>query len=263
VVSDFLENIVVYKRGILQDKEAYYQNLKKNIDKTQYTQYNVFKKAIAKSGEINLIAEIKKASPSKGIIREDFNVTKLAKIYQDNGAAAISVLTEDKYFLGKPDYLHDVSDLVNVPTLMKDFIISDYQIYEGFICGANAVLLIVAILSNAELKALMATADRLGLDCLVEVHDEEELSRALEVGAEIIGINNRNLHSLSIDKTTSHKLAVKIPKGIVIVAESGLESHEDIRALKDIGVNAVLIGETFMKEQDVAKKMKDVMHGQN
>ncbi len=263
MISDFLEKIVAYKRGILKDKEAYYENLKKNIDKTQYTQYNVFKNAISRPGQINLIAEIKKASPSKGIIREDFNVTKLAKIYQDNGAAAISVLTEDKYFLGKPDYLNDVSGQVNVPTLMKDFIISDYQIYEGFICGANAVLLIVAILSNDEIKARMATADRLGLNCLVEVHDEEELSRALEVGAEIIGINNRNLHSLAVDKTTSHKLAAKIPTGKVIVAESGLESHDDIKILEGMGFNAVLIGETFMKEQDIAKKMKDVMHGQN
>jgi indole-3-glycerol phosphate synthase len=263
VISDFLEKIVVYKRGLLKDREAFYENLKKNVNKTTHTQYNIFKKAIARPGQINLIAEIKKASPSKGIIREDFDVLKLAKIYQDNGAAAISVLTEDKYFLGKPDYLNDVSGMVNVPTLMKDFIISDYQIYEGFICGANAVLLIVAILSNEELKSLMAAADRLGLECLVEVHDEEELNRALTVGAEIIGINNRNLHTLAVDTRTSETLAGKVPKGKVIVAESGLNSHEDIRRLKDLGVHAVLIGETFMRESDVAKKMKDVMYGQN
>ncbi len=263
MINDFLEKIVVYKRGLLKDKEAFYENLKKNINKSEHTQYHIFKKAITKPGRINLIAEIKKASPSRGIIREDFDACKLAKIYQDNGAAAISVLTEDKYFLGKPDYLSDVSALVTIPTLMKDFIISDYQIYEGFICGANAVLLIVAILSNEELKELMTTANRLGLECLVEVHDEEELDRALAVGAQIIGINNRNLHTLAVDKKTSETLAAMIPKDKVIVAESGLESHEDIRRLKDLGVHAVLIGETFMKESDVAKKMKDVMYGQN
>jgi indole-3-glycerol phosphate synthase len=263
VVSDFLEKIVVYKRGLLKDKEAYYENLKKNVDKATYTHYHLFKKALARPGQINLIAEIKKASPSRGIIREDFNATKLAKTYQDNGAAAISVLTEDKYFLGKSDYLRDVSDLVNVPTLMKDFIISDHQIYEGFICGASAVLLIVAILSDDEITRLMEKAGFLGLDCLVEVHDEEELDRALKAGAEIIGINNRNLHSLVVDKSTSERLALRIPKDKVIVAESGLNSHEDIKRLKGLGVHAVLIGETFMKEHDVAKKIKDVMYGQN
>lgn len=259
MVSDFLEKIVVYKRSVLKDKEAYYETLKSNVNKATYTHYHLFRKSVSRPGQINLIAEIKKASPSRGIIREDFNVTKLAKIYQDNGASAISVLTEDKYFLGKSEYLRDVSDFVSVPTLMKDFIISDDQIYEGFVCGASAVLLIVAILSNEELRRLMDAAGRLGLDCLVEVHDEEELNRALEVGAEIIGINNRNLHSLVVDKTTSEKLAVKIPKGKVIVAESGLESHEDIKRLKGLGVHAVLIGETFMRSDDVGAKIKEVM----
>jgi indole-3-glycerol phosphate synthase len=259
MLSDFLEKVVVYKRGIIKDREAYYENLKKNVDKAKYTQYHVFKKAVSRPGQMNLIAEVKRASPSRGLIREDFDVRKIAKIYQDNGAAAISVLTEDKYFLGKPDDLHDVSDLVSVPTLMKDFVLSEYQIYEGFICGANAVLLIVAILSNDELQHLMETADRLGMDCLVEVHDEQELSRAIAVGAGIIGINNRNLRTLVVDRETSEALAKKIPHGRVIVAESGLNTNEDIKALKKNGVHAVLIGEAFMREQDIAKKMKDVM----
>jgi indole-3-glycerol phosphate synthase len=259
VVSDFLEKILVYKRGILQDKEAYYQNLKTNVNKAKYTQYHIFKKALERPGQTNLIAEIKKASPSRGIIREDFDARKLAKIYQDNGAAAISVLTEDKYFLGKPDYLHDVSDLVTVPTLMKDFIISEYQIYEGFICGANAVLLIAAILSNDEIKHLMAVADQLGMDCLVEIHDEEELDRVLKIGAKIIGVNNRNLHSLVVDREVSETLVPKIPKNRVIVAESGLNTRDDIKRLESLGVNAVLIGEAFMREQDIAKKIKEIM----
>ena len=259
MVNDFLEKILVHKRQLLKEKQAYYENLKKNINTAKHTRYHIFKKAISKPGTINLIAEIKKASPSRGIIREDFNALKIAKIYTKNGAAAISVLTEDKYFLGKSAYLQDVSDLVSVPTLMKDFIIHDHQIYEAFVCGASAVLLIVALLSNDELKSLMATAHSLGLDCLVEVHDEEELDRALKVDAEIIGINNRNLHSFVVDKKTSERLAVRIPKGKVVVAESGLDSREEIKRLSGLGVHAVLIGETFMKADDIAGKMKEVM----
>lgn len=259
MVNDFLEKIVVYKRELLNEKKAYYENLKKNIDTAKHSRYQIFKKAISKPGKMNLIAEVKKASPSRGIIREDFDAPKIAKIYEKNGAAAISVLTEDKYFLGKAAYLQDVSDLVSVPTLMKDFIIHEYQVYEASVCGASAVLLIVAILSNDELKRLIASAHGLGLDCLVEVHDDEELDRALAIDAEIIGINNRNLHSFAVDKKTSERLAVKIPKGKVIVAESGLESRDDIKRLADLGVHAVLIGETFMKSEDIGGKMKEIM----
>jgi indole-3-glycerol phosphate synthase len=259
VPNDFLEKIIVYKRELLKEKQAYYENLKKNIDLATHNHYHIFKKAISKPGGINLIAEVKKASPSRGIIREDFDALKIAKIYAQNGAAAISVLTEDKYFLGRFAYLRDVSEEVQVPTLMKDFVIHEHQIYEATVYGASAVLLIVAILSNEELKHLMATAHRLGLDCLVEVHDEEELDRALEVDAQIIGINNRNLHSFVVDKATSERLAVRIPKEKIIVAESGLESLEDVNRLVSLGVHAVLIGETFMKSEDIAKKVREVM----
>ena len=259
MVNDFLEKIIVHKRELLKEKKAYYENLKKNIDTAKHNRYHIFKKAILKPGSMNLIAEVKKASPSRGIIREDFDALKIAKIYTKNGAAAISVLTEDKYFLGKLGYLQSVSDAVNVPTLMKDFIIHEHQIYEAFVSGASAVLLIVAILSNDELKHLMAAAHSLGLDCLVEVHDDEELSRAIAVNAEIIGINNRNLHSFVVDKEICDRLAVKVPKGKVIVAESGLDSREDIRRLSALGVHAVLIGETFMKADDIAGKIKKIM----
>ncbi len=253
MANDFLENILVYKRELLSEKKAYYENLKKNIDSAKHSHYHVFKKAVLK------IAEVKKASPSRGIIREDFDALKIAKIYEKNQAAAISVLTEDKYFLGKPAYLRDISDAVRVPTLMKDFIIHEHQIYEASVCGASAVLLIVAILSNEELNRLMSTAHKLGLDCLVEVHDEDELKRALAVDAEIIGINNRNLHSFVVDKETSERLAPMIPKGKVIVAESGLDSFDDIKRLRKLGVHAVLIGETFMKAEDIGGKIKEVM----
>jgi len=259
VVNDFLEKIIVYKRSLLKDKEAFYLNLRKNVDKAKHNRYHIFQKAIAKSGQVNLIAEIKKASPSKGIIREDFDALKIAKIYRDNGAAAISVLTEDKYFLGKTAYLRDIGDTVNLPTLMKDFIIHEHQIYEGFSCGASAILFIVAILKDDELKRFMKTAHDLGMDCLVEVHNEEELKRALGVGAEMIGINNRDLHSFVVDKKTSERLAAKIPKGKIIVAESGFDSHEDIKRLAAQGIHAVLIGETFMKADDIGKEIKEIM----
>jgi indole-3-glycerol phosphate synthase len=259
VVSGFLEKILEYKRQLLKEKQTYYENLKKNIDTANHARYEIFKKAISKPGCMNLIAEVKKASPSRGIIREDFDAVKIAKIYLKHHASAISVLTEDKYFLGKPAYLRDISDEVNIPTLMKDFIIHEHQIYEAFVCGASAVLLIVALLNERELKFLMGTAHRLGLDCLVEVHNEKELDLALEVDAEIIGINNRNLGSLVVDKQTCVRLAAKVPAGKIIVAESGLDSYDDIFNLRKLGVHAVLIGETFMKAENIGEKVNEIM----
>ena len=258
---DFLREIIEYKLLTLSARKAYYQNLIKNMKPTGQKRYKVFHKAISRPGEINLIAEIKKASPSAGLIREDFNAVKIAETYVKNGAAAISVLTEDKFFLGKFAYLAKVSDNSKLPVLMKDFIIHEFQIYEGLFYGASAVLLIVAMLSDYQLKELMQIAHRLGLDCLVEVHDDVELKRAVKAGAEIIGINNRNLQTLKVDLNNCLKLIPKVPKGIVIVAESGLKTHEDIQRVKNAGAHAVLIGETFMRSPDIASKMKEIMLG--
>src|SRR5579863_8639925 len=185
-----------HKLEVLTAKRSYYENLIKNMKPAGLRRYEVFKKAISKKGQINLIAEIKKASPSAGLIREDFNASKIAQIYIKNYAAAISVLTEEKYFLGKFAYLAKVSDNSPVPVLMKDFIVHEFQIYEGLFYGASAVLLIVAMLSDKQLKELMKVAHSLGLDCLVEAHDEAEVKRAVSCGAEIIGVNNRNLKDL-------------------------------------------------------------------
>ncbi len=220
-----------------------------------------FKKAISQKGQINLIAEVKKASPSGGLLVKDFNAVKIAEIYIKNKAAAISVLTEDKYFLGKFSYLAKVSGKTKVPVLMKDFIVHEYQIYEGLFYGASAVLLIVALLSDKQLKELMKVAHRLGLDCLVEAHDKAELKRALWAGAEIIGVNNRNLQNFKVDLNNCLSLIPQIPKGIVIVAESGLKTHEDIRRLQEAGAHAVLIGEVFMRSPDISAKIKEVMYG--
>ena len=220
-----------------------------------------FKKAISQKGQINLIAEVKKASPSAGLIREDFNAAKIAEIYIKNKAAAISVLTEDKYFLGKFSDLAAVSENCPIPVLMKDFIVHEYQIYEGLSYGASAVLLITAMLSDKQLNGLIQTSHRLGLDCLVEAHDGPEVKRAVLAGAQIIGVNNRNLQNLKVDLNNSLSLIPQIPKGIVIVAESGLKTHEDVRRAEEAGAHAVLIGEVFMRSPDIGAKIKEVMYG--
>ena len=258
--GDFLKTIADYKLEIIKAKAAYYENLKKNMKpRTANRRYEVFKKAISRPGQINLIAEIKKASPSAGLIREDFDVSKIAKVYVDHKAVAISVLTEDKYFLGKFAYLKKVSDEFNLPTLMKDFIIHEYQIYEGAYYGASAVLLIVAMLSDSQLKELMEAAYLFGLDCLVEVHNEAEVERAVEAEAEIIGVNNRNLKTLQVDINNCKRIIACIPAGKIIVAESGLKTRDDIRQVQEAGAHAVLIGETFMRAGDIGAKIQEIM----
>jgi indole-3-glycerol phosphate synthase len=261
VSADFLKTIAKHKLEILTAKKSYYENLIKNMRPTGLRRYEVFKKAISRKGQINLIAEVKKASPSAGLIRDDFNAVKIAGIYIKNNAAAISVLTEDKYFLGKFSYLAKISENAPVPVLMKDFIVHEYQIYEGLFYGASAVLLIVAMLPDKQLKALIKVSHSLGLDCLVEAHDALEVKRAYSAGAEIIGVNNRNLKSLKVDLNNSLSLIPQIPRGIVIVAESGLKTHEDVRRVQEAGAHAVLIGEVFMRSPDIGAKIKEVMHG--
>ena len=256
---DFLKTIALHKLKVLTAKKSYYEDLIKNTKPAPARLAGAFKKAISRKGQINLIAEVKKASPSAGLIREDFNATKIAGIYIKNKAAAISVLTEDKYFLGKFSYLARISADCRIPVLMKDFIVHEYQIYEGLFYGASAVLLIVAMLSDKQLKGLIQASHRLGLDCLVEAHDKAEVKRAVLAGAQIIGVNNRNLQNFKVDLNNCLSLIPRIPKGIVIVAESGLKTHEDIRRVEHAGAHAVLIGETFMRSPDIAAKIKEIM----
>lgn len=257
--NDFLNQILASKRAENDTKRAYRENLKSHLDRSEYARYGLFKKQISRPGKINLIAEIKKASPSRGVIRDDFDPEALGRIYEQSGAAAISVLTEEEYFLGKTAYLKLVSEKFSLPALMKDFIIDELQIYEGRYCGASAVLLIVAALTDAQLKSLLDVSRRLDLDALVEVHGETELERALKVGAEIIGINNRDLHTFKVDIATSERLIPLVPKDKVIVAESGIRSFDEVTRLATAGAHAVLIGETFLKERDVAGKIREVM----
>lgn len=259
MAPDFLKTIVIKKKELLGLRRSYYENLRKNIVRSTYTRYAVFKKAISRTGQVNLIAEVKKASPSKGLIRDDFDPMMIARAYQDAGADAVSVLTEEEFFQGKPAYLKKISEASRLPTLMKDFIVDELQLFEASFAGASAVLLIAAILDNAQLKDFTAVARGLDLDCLVEVHDEAELDRVLSSGAEIVGINNRNLRTFDVSLEVSETLIPRIPKDKVIVAESGIASFLEVKRLGEIGAHAVLIGETFMREKDIVRKVKEVM----
>lgn len=259
MTADFLEKILIHKKELNQSKKVLYQNIKDKMDGVKHTHYHLFRQHISKSGQLNLIAEIKKASPSKGLLREDFDFHQIAKTYVKHQAAAISVLTEEKYFLGNPLYIRKLSEDITVPLLTKDFIIEEGQIYEALANGASAILLIVAILTEDQLKHLYQLANSLALDCLVEVHSEEELKVALNIDADIIGINHRDLKTFNVDFQLSESLVPKIPEGKIIVAESGIASHADILRLEKLGVHAVLIGETFMKAEDIGSKVDEVM----
>ena len=210
-----------------------------------------FERVVAKD-DISFICEVKKASPSKGIIAEDFPYLEIAKEYEQAGADCISVLTETDYFLGKDKYLREINDVVNIPTIRKDFIIDEYMIYEAKLLGASCVLLIAALLDTETMKEYIRICDRLGLSALVEAHDEEEIRSSVASGARMIGVNNRNLKDFTVDIHNSGRLRSLVPKDILFVAESGIKTAEDIRALREDGVNAVLIGETLMRSTDKA-----------
>jgi indole-3-glycerol phosphate synthase len=213
-----------------------------------------------KGNGIRLIAEIKKASPSRGVIRSDFRPAEIAQIYSDNGAAAISVLTEPRYFQGSLDYLKDIrTALVNkaLPLLRKDFIFDPYQIYESRANGADSLLLIAAILEPEKLQELLGISNELNMSPLVEVHNEAEIKVALNSDARIIGINNRDLNTFAVDTGTTERLRPLIPPERIVVSESGIGDRNDIEKLQQLNVHAVLIGESLMKAADIAAKMKE------
>lgn len=211
-----------------------------------------------RGSELAFICECKKASPSKGLIAPDFPYLEIARDYERAGAECISVLTEPKWFLGDDNYLRQIAETVAVPCIRKDFTVDEYMIYEARLLGASAVLLICAILDEKTLKNYMQICDTLGLSALVEAHDEEEVKLALSVGAKIIGVNNRNLKDFSVSNENSRRLRALIPKDVIFVSESGVKTAEDIRALKEIGVDAVLIGETMMRAADKTEKLKEL-----
>jgi indole-3-glycerol phosphate synthase len=216
-----------------------------------------FEAALRKPG-LSFICEVKKASPSKGLISPDFPYLDIAKDYEKGGAAAISVLTEPEYFLGDIRYLREISETVNIPTLRKDFIVDEYQIYEAKIYGAAAVLLIVSILSERELAAFISLTETLGMPALVEAHTADEIKIAANAGAKIIGVNNRNLSDFSVDTNNATKLRAAVPKGIWFVAESGVKNGDDIRRIKEIGADAVLIGESLMRAENRVEFLQEL-----
>ncbi|MDD2752045.1 MAG: indole-3-glycerol phosphate synthase TrpC [Candidatus Omnitrophica bacterium] len=219
-----------------------------------------FIKAITKPREICLIAEIKKASPSRGVIREDFNPQTIAAIYQEAGVQAVSVLTEEDYFQGNLTYINEVKNIIASPVLRKDFILEEYQVYESRYFGADAILLIADLLTQESLVGLTELAASLGMESLVEVHDERQLKKVLKLKPVVlIGINNRDLHTLETDFKTTEKLFPLIPKDKTVVVESGIKSYQDVLFLKILGVAACLIGTAFMEAPDIGKKVQEVM----
>ena len=216
-----------------------------------------FEKALAAAG-ISFICEVKKASPSKGVIAQDFPYLDIAKEYEKSGASAISVLTEPEYFLGSDEYLKEIAEAVAIPVLRKDFTVDAYQIYEATVLGASAVLLICAILDDEQLTEYLQIAHRLGLSALVEAHDGEEVRRAVKAGARIIGVNNRDLRTFTVDIKNSVSLRDQIPEGTIYVSESGITTAEDVGVLYRNRTNAVLIGETLMRSPDKKAMLQEL-----
>lgn len=216
-----------------------------------------FEQALSQPG-LSFICEVKRASPSKGLIAPDFPYAAIAKAYEEAGAAAISCLTERDYFQGSIDYLKDIASQVSIPVLRKDFIIDEYQIYEARANGAAAVLLICAILDDDTLRRFFALADLLGLSVLVEAHDEQEVRRAIAAGARIIGVNNRNLKDFTVSLSTSCHLRPMVPHSILFVAESGIKTAAHTKTLREHGVDAVLIGETLMRAADKKAMLQEL-----
>ncbi|MEW6558364.1 MAG: indole-3-glycerol phosphate synthase TrpC [Elusimicrobiota bacterium] len=217
-----------------------------------------FKSAISKPNRLNLIAEIKRASPSAGEIVFEIDVQKIAQQYEHAGADAISVLTEQKYFRGDVFHIDLVKQVSSLPTLRKDFIIDEYQLYESRYFNADAVLLIVLILNTEQINKFLKIAKKLYLSVIAEIHTAEELKRVLDTEADIIGINNRNLSDLTVDINITSKLKSQIPNNKIVISESGIKTHQDIEMLKDNGVNAVLIGEYLMKSADIKKTITEL-----
>ena len=235
-------------------------DLKKEVSLMEITDEFPFKKALG-GEDIAIIAEVKKASPSKGVIAEDFDYLDIARQYQEAGADAISVLTEPYFFQGSDDYLKEISENVDVPILRKDFVVDEYMIWEAKMLGASAILLIVSILDIVQLKKYLDLAHDLGLSAIVETHDGDEIMRALTVGAEIIGVNNRNLNDFTVDIENSINLRRCVSGDVIFISESGIKTAEDVRRLKENDVDAVLIGETLMKCDDKKAMIAELKNG--
>jgi indole-3-glycerol phosphate synthase len=258
-----LDEIIAHKKEELAEtkRRAPFSDIKAKASDAESTRG--VEESLSAGGEIRLIAEVKKASPSKGVIREDFDPVDIAKIYAKSGASCISVLTEKKYFQGKLEYLEQIRKAVGLPLLRKDFIIDEYQIYEARAAGADAVLLIAACLERQQIQDFLGIAGQAGLDVLVEAHTYKELDRALLAGASLVGINNRDLSTFNVSLQISLDLLKDIPDDCTVVSESGIKTREDVLTLQKAGVDAILVGESLMREKDIGKKVKELLGKEN
>lgn len=258
---NILDQLAEYSRlRVAEDKKKISLEEMKNIaiqTKNEKLYDFAFEKAFKKDG-LSFICECKKASPSKGLIEPDFRYLEIAREYEAAGADCISVLTEPKWFLGSDEYLKEIAKTVSIPCIRKDFTVDEYQIYQAKTLGAAAVLLICSILSEVQLGEYIKICDSLGISALVEIHNEKEAGMAVRAGARIIGVNNRNLKDFTVDTANSRKLRDLIPDDIIFVSESGVKSTDDIRAICEIGVDAVLIGETLMRADDKKAKLDEL-----
>jgi indole-3-glycerol phosphate synthase len=253
-----LDEIIAYKKKELAETKVRIPLQEVRAKALDAEPARGFAAALSGAG-IGLIAEVKKASPSKGVIREDFDPVEIAKTYARSGAVCISVLTENKYFQGKMEYLGEIRKAVGIPLLRKDFIIDPYQIHEARAGGADAILLIAACLERRQIEDFLHMANELGLDALVESHTYKELDKALLAGASLVGINNRDLGTFSVSLQTTIDLLKDIPDDRTVVSESGIRTREDVIRLQQAGVDAILVGESLMREKDIGKKAKELL----
>lgn len=254
-----LETILAHKRQEVAQAEARTPLSQLEAQLAQAPAVRPFRQALLREdGRVAVIAEVKKASPSKGVLRDHFDPLQLARTYAQYGASAISVLTDERFFQGHLDYLRAIRESVSLPLLRKDFLVSRYQVVEARVAGADAVLLIVAALSEAQLRDLLEYAHALGMDALVEVHTEEEMRRAVEAGAHLIGVNNRDLTTFYTTLEVTERLAPLLPPGGILISESGIESAEDVRRVARAGAHAVLVGESLMRARDTGAKLHEL-----
>jgi indole-3-glycerol phosphate synthase len=253
-----LDDIIDHKRREVGEAKAQ-RPIEELRDRVSPGAPGRFQEAISRPDRLCLIAEVKKASPSRGVIREDFDPTAIAGTYAKSGASAISVLTDRKYFQGDLSHLKEAREASGLSTLRKDFIIDEYQIWESAAIGADAVLLIVAALSENRLKEYLVLASEIGVDALVEVHDEAQLDVAIDAGAKIIGVNNRDLRTFKTNIDVTVRLAGRIPDGCVLVSESGIHTGADAQKVREAGANAILVGEALMKSDNVGAKIRELI----
>ena len=259
--NTYLNEILKVTKASVEEKKKTFPLIETSTSSENFLSKESFIKSLKASigsHRVAVIAEMKKASPSQGLIRENYDPSELAKQYLEAEAACLSVLTDEPFFKGSLEHISLVKEAVDLPVLRKDFIVDEYQIYEGLFKGADCILLIVAALSKNQLQEFSHLASDLNLEVLVEVHDEEEVERALEIRPNLIGINNRNLETFEVNLETTERLVEEIPKEILTVSESGIKSSKDVKKIMSSGVNAFLVGEVFMRAEDPGKELKNL-----